>query len=56
MAEKFVLNLIEKTKFSFSDGMSIGYWDGKVYRGDDVRYPGVIYNCSIHQKNEPRMP
>lgn len=35
MNEKYVLNLLE-------DGFSIGYWDGKSYRADDITFPGVL--------------
>lgn len=41
MKEKYVLNLIEEGRFC---GTSIGYWNGKRYRGDDVWFPGVINN------------
>lgn len=44
MAENYVLNLIEDTSFGIGDGISIGYWDGKAYRGDDVIFPGVCDN------------
>lgn len=42
--ERYVLNLLEDSTFGLSDGISLGYWDGKKYRGDDVTYPGVIDN------------
>ncbi len=41
MREKYVLLLIES---EYGKEISIGYWDGKVYRRDDVRFPGVMHN------------
>ncbi|GIN71177.1 hypothetical protein J14TS2_16520 [Bacillus sp. J14TS2] len=40
MSEKYVLHLIES---EYGNERSIGYWDGKVYQRDDVRFPGVMH-------------
>jgi hypothetical protein len=42
--ESYVLNLKEDSSFVGRDGILIGYWDGKKYKGDDVIFPGVTDN------------
>jgi hypothetical protein len=44
MREKYVLNLIEDGTFGTGEGTEIGYWDGKAYTGEDVTFPGVVYD------------
>lgn len=44
MSEKYVLNLIEDDTFGRGEGTEIGYWDGKAYTGEDVVFPGVVYD------------
>lgn len=39
--EKYVLNLIEDQLGDSRGGTRIGYWTGKNYKAEDVRFPGT---------------